>query len=612
MALWNEYLFPYDSVRPFQNEMLECVIKCIENRQHAIIHAPTGLGKTVSTLAPALAYALKNKKTVFFLTSRHTQHQIVIDTLKEIKKKYGTPFAVADIIGKKWMCLQPNASAFGSSDFIEYCKSMREQKACHYYERTRDKGLTPRAAALVDELSLTPMHLDETIVQCKIEEVCPYEITLAQSNRATVIVADYNYIFNPAIRNAFLSKIKREMKDCIVIVDEAHNLPVRMRELQSHKLSTITIQKAMREANKVRFHEAIPHLEKLYGLLASLGKNEEVIVPKEIFLKQVEEITDCKEFIEQLDSHADIIRTEQKTSALGSIATFLEEWPNGDDGFARFLTQWKSRMGECVFTLSKKGLDPSFMTKESIRESHCTIMMSGTMTPTPMYRELLGFPENTIEQVFGSPFPSGNRLVLLVPETTTKYAVRSPAMYQKIAAICADIVNRIKGNCALYFPSYAIRDNVTDTFTGLCDRTLFAEMPAMQKAEKKEMLDHFSGSKNAVLMAVSSGNFAEGIDMPGVLKGIIVVGLPLQPPNIEMQQLIAYYNKLFKKGWDYGYLFPALSKCIQSAGRAIRTERDRGVLVFLDERFLQYRHYFPSDWKITVSGQYASYIDDFF
>ncbi len=614
MTNGNDSLFPYETVRPFQREMVECITNCLEKKQHAIIHAPTGMGKTVSTLAPALAYAVKHKKIVFFLTSRHTQHHIVIDTLKEIKQKYNPLFSVADIIGKKWMCLQSAVTTLSSGDFLDYCKSLREQRKCRYYEFARNgQRLTPGAAALVDALATTPLHLDDVMSECRKEEVCPYEIAIAQSARATVIVADYNYLFNPPIRNAFLAKIRHELKDCIIIVDEAHNLPMRMRELQSHKLSTITIHKAMREAKKYRCIEALPLLEKLHNTLFSLGENkEEIVISKELFLEKVNGIMDRAEMIDLLESFAETVRVEQKTSALGSIAVFLEGWPSGDEGFVRILTTWKSKMGEIVYTLSKKGLDPSFVTREPIRDSHCTIMMSGTMTPTSMYRELLGFPEHTTEHIFSSSFPSKNRCVIVVPETSTRYSTRSPSMYKRIAVTCVSIINQIPGNCALFFPSYAIRDNVASVFTSLCNKTIFAEMPTMQKSEKKELLERFREYKSAVLLAISSGNFAEGIDLPGVLKCVIVVGLPLQPPNLEMKHLIAYYDRLFRKGWDYGYIFPAFSKCIQSAGRAIRTEKDRSVLIFLDERFLQHRRFFPSDWEITVTSMYGPIIQSFF
>lgn len=606
-------LFPYDTIRPQQYELLCAVTSCLQEKDHAIIHAPTGLGKTAALLAPALAFALEKKKVVFFLTSRHTQHHIAIDTLKQIKHRYNVSFSVTDLIGKKWMCLQPNVHKLMSGDFAEYCMRLREQGNCHYYIRARNNNLlTPHAAALANDLFQTPHHLEDLMMACRKEEICPYELALGQSAKAQVVVADYNYIFHPSIRNAFLSKIKRKLDDCIIIVDEGHNLPMRMRELLSHRISTLTVLKAIKEAQKYNCLDALPLLKKVLDIFMSLATDDEHLIPKEVLIDAVDAIHDYDSLIPLFSSYAEQVRDEQKTSALGTLAGFLEDWTIGDNGYARMISQIKGRKGDQVAMISKRCLDPSFVTSDLIAQSYCSFVMSGTMTPTKMYRSLLGFPEKTKEYTFASPFPPENRLVLLVPQTTTKYSTRSPAMYEQIASLSASIINHVPGNSALFFPSYALRDEVNQYFSSRCTKTMFLEAPLMQKAEKRELLERFSTYHNAVLLGISSGNFAEGIDLPGVLKCVIVVGLPLQKPDIEMQQLIAYYDSLFKKGWEYGYVFPAFSRCIQSAGRAIRTEDDRGILIFLDERFPHYRQYFPSDWELTITKDPVIYIRKFF
>ncbi|MDP2750257.1 MAG: helicase C-terminal domain-containing protein, partial [Nanoarchaeota archaeon] len=182
---------------------------------------------------------------------------------------------------------------------------------------------------------------------------------------------------------------------------------------------------------------------------------------------------------------------------------------------------------------------------------------------------------------------------------------------------CADIVNSVPGNSALFFPSYSLRDQINLFFKSRCKKTTFLESSVLSKEEKAEMLDNFKSYKDktgAVLLGVASGNFSEGIDLPGVLKCVIVVGLPLQPPDVETKELIAYYDKKFSKGWDYGYIFPAINKCLQSSGRCIRNETDRGVLVFLDERFAWNNYFkcFPADWDMVVTKNYSKLIKAFF
>ncbi|MDO8661293.1 MAG: helicase C-terminal domain-containing protein, partial [Candidatus Woesearchaeota archaeon] len=311
----------------------------------------------------------------------------------------------------------------------------------------------------------------------------------------------------------------------------------------------------------------------------------------------------------QLNEHADLIREEEKESALGVVAGFLGSWDGSETGFVRYAVK-KDQRASLVY----RCLDPAQLTQDLISQTFCTIIMSGTLTPTSMYKDVLGFPENTVERSFPSPFSATNRLVLVVPQTTTKYSQRSPEQFKSIASMCANMLKQIPGHVAIFFPSYALRDAVNEVFSGLCHKTVFCEQPSMSKLEKQEFLDRFIGYKEAVLLGVASGSFGEGIDLPGVLKAVIIVGLPLDRPTLETQELIAFYDAKYGKGWDYGYVLPAISKCLQNAGRCIRTERDRGVIVFLDERYAwpNYFNCIPKDWGAVVTTDYLARIKTFF
>jgi DNA excision repair protein ERCC-2 len=242
--------------------------------------------------------------------------------------------------------------------------------------------------------------------------------------------------------------------------------------------------------------------------------------------------------------------------------------------------------------------------------------MSGTLLPTSMYKELLGV-EKCQEVVFKDPFPKGNRLNLIVPKTTTKFTSRSEDQFKDIAKALSEMVNIIPGNIAVFFPSYYLRDMVKKHFDSLSEKTVFSENPELTKEGKQELLDAFKGYKDigAVLLAAASGSFGEGIDLPGdLLKAVIVVGLPLNTPDLETKELINYFDKKFKKGWDYGYLFPAFNKTLQNAGRCIRSETDKGVIIFLDERYAwpNYKRCFPEDWDLVISTDYKEKIKGFF
>lgn len=240
--------------------------------------------------------------------------------------------------------------------------------------------------------------------------------------------------------------------------------------------------------------------------------------------------------------------------------------------------------------------------------------MSGTLSPAEMYRDLLGLNANAVLSEYSSPFPKQNRLNLIVPGTSTKFTQRNNDMYEKIAKLCASIVNKIPGNCLLFFPSYQLRDNVNVYFQNLCEKTTFLEQPKLNKKEKQELLENFKKYKNAVLLGTASGSLGEGIDLPGIIKAILIVGLPLAKPDLETKGLIEYYEQRFKKGWNYGYIYPAVIRSLQNAGRCIRSETDKGIIIFLDERYSWpvYRKCFPPDMKIETVITPEDKIKEFF
>ncbi len=607
-------LFPHAQVRSVQKQMMDDVSEALEKRRHLVVHAPTGLGKTAATLSPALDLALKRDLVVFFLTSRHTQHKIVLDTLQAIRKKHNADFIAASIIGKKWMCAQQNVATMRSNDFFPYCKALRESKSCEPYENVKQKLQCD--VVLRDAEKESPLPTEEVIRRCSEKNLCPYEISLLLAEKSKVIVTDYYYLLHPHIRNSFLKKIKKNLDQAIIIFDEGHNLPSRARELMTQRISSRLIMGAVKEAKKYKFSDLAVAMEELRAVLESLAgelqAGGEKLVGREQFIDAVSKFADAEELVTKLEAAAEVVREDKQRSMLGAIAEFLQLWPEGDEGFSRIIVKQNNNI-----MLSRRCLDPSLATKELVEGAYCTITMSGTLSPANVFADLLGIPgKNRITKEYPSPFPTQNRLALVVPKTTTKYSQRSDAQYRSIAEHCAKITNSIPGCSAVFFPSYQIRDAVNNIFAPMSGKTLFLEQPGMTKEQKQEFLERFkkyTGS-GAVLLGVASGSFGEGIDLPGILKGVVVVGLPLDRPNLETQQLIEYYDKKFGKGWDYGYTMPALTKTMQNAGRCIRSETDRGIIIFLDERYAwpRYFTFFPQDWNLKISIDPLPQISSFF
>ena len=611
--------FPHKEVRTGQDELIKDTEEAFSNEKILLAHAPTGLGKTASALSVALQFALEKKKTVFFLTNRHTQHQIAVDTLKMINKQTSQEVSCADLIGKRWMCIQEVAGLFGN-EFNEYCKTVVEKGECEYYNKVKSKKeLTVEAKKLLKELKQKgPLHNEELISICKDEKKCGYEMAFALAKGAQVIIGDYYYLFNPFVQSTIFNKLELEMEDVILILDEGHNLPNRVTEMLSSNLTSYMIKNAIQEAKKYHYNGLIIWLQEINSIINKLAEFEgndfakEKLVLKEHFVDEINNIVDYDQLLNELEFAADEVRKKQRKSFLGGISFFLEEWKNPDEGFTRIISEKESKYGPQII-LSYSCLDPSIVTKTVFERIHAGLIMSGTLKPTFMYKDVLGI-ENGIEKEYQSPFPPENKLNLIVPETSTKYNLRGETMFRKIAEKCSTFSSLIPGNVAIFFPSYALRDQVSYFIS--TEKKKFLEKSEMSKEEKEEFLNSFRAEKDkgGVLLGVTGANFAEGIDLPGdLLKGVVVVGLPLARPSLKNRQIIKFYEDKYGKGWDYGYIYPAMSKCIQSAGRCIRSGTDKGGVIFLDERFSWQNYYgcLPREGLI-VSKDYEKLLKEFF
>jgi len=609
-------LFPYDTVRPIQEDMVKAVHETISKKENLIVHAPTGLGKTVASLAPAIDIALKKKLTVFFLTSRQTQHHLAIETIKDIKQKNVLDLTGVDLIGKQTMCQGHMTKKDLDVDGIKDLK----QNECDYLQNTKSKNgkLKPEAEILLGQLRRrSPLHAEYIIKEAERQELCPYEISMILAKEANVIVGDYYHIFHSHISHALFSKTGKTLEDSIIIIDEGHNLPSRLRNLATHKLSTYILGRAKKEAEEFDYPELIPIINELNLLLQRLlDSDEEKKVDKKVFESEIEQIKEYDELIEDIDDAATQILKLQTNCYLASISDFLEAWRGPDKGFTRIISLQTYNDNQSI-TLSYSCLDPSLASTVIFEHSYATILMSGTLTPTSMYREVLGYPKNTTEIEFDNPFPKQNKLTLIVPKTTTKFTQRDENQFREIARICADITNSIDGNSAIFLPSYALLDQVHKQFAKITHKQIVREVPGLSKEGRQDMLEQFKSFKKegAVLLGAASGSFGEGIDLPGdLLKGVIVVGIPLPKPDLETKEIINYYDEKFSKGWDYGYVLPAILTSLQNAGRCIRSETDRGVVVFLDERYAwpSYRRCFSKDLHTITTENYTDEIVNFF
>ncbi len=661
-------LFPHAQVRDGQDRLMRAIATCIESGTQLVAHAPTGLGKTAAALAPAIEKAIAGGKTVVFLTSRLTQHTLALETVRKIGERSGTPIPAVDLVGKRHLCLQEGIDALPGREFAEHCKRLREENACAYYERLRT-GETQSAAARSALIQIgqrpgsTPAQV-LTVCAAPEHQVCPYEVTMLLAKEARVIVTDYTYLFNAAIREGFLRRIGKQLDDLILIVDEGHNLPDRIKDLATVRLTTRMLARAVRELERNERPERARHVRAIGEAIAGFAHDvrDERLIGRDELLDAIERICPFDPLIDDLEAVAQLVREERRSSSCGALSTFLNAWIGGDDGYVRILSVARNPYAHRadaraqeegdreeqedaappdtsdthpLFRHERRAvppgretarwpdaeiryrcLDPGVLTGPVLRGAHASVLMSGTLTPTAMYTRLLGIPDaGTMELT--SPFPRRNRINLIVPKTTTKFTTRSTGMYDAIAAACVEIINAVPGNSAVFVPSYALLAELRPRIDHASEKTVLAEDPSCTREEREELLTRFRAYKGvgAALLGVMSGSFSEGIDLPGdELRAVIVVGLPLARPDLETKATIDRYEQAFGKGWDYGYTFPAFNKTLQTAGRCIRTEHDRGAIIFLDERYAwaSYRACFPTEWEMRTTLDPVALVRQFF
>ena len=627
--------FPFPHVREGQREFMDDVKHAVEAGGILIAHAPTGIGKTVAALAPAVQYAIENEKTVFFLTSKRSQHKIAIDTLRLINERNGLNLTAVDITSKQSMC--PRAVSIYRefySLFNEFCKNEQRNKRCWYYMNHDEEAL----ARIRSEI----MHVEELCEWCKTRRVCPYKAALEVGKTADVIVCDYNHLFSRDIAAKVLEKIEKGLDELIVIVDEAHNLPDRIRNNLSSELRLKTISETARGIRNIdrEMYNNLIEMEMILKKLvtnAARAKRAEITVDRDFLIGELEkmlrrriEVMSYNEFVNAIRSRAEAIQESVSTSTstdgesgrereilqsnLVSISDFLDAWTT-EEKCLRILSINDNP------TLSLKLLDPSVLSEPVFRGAHATVMMSGTLYPVEMYADVLGAARINGREIalreYKSPFPRENRLIAVTKGLTTKYTRRGEAMYRRIGEKIEGIAENVRGGMAVFFPSYALLKAILAYLSPQVRRRVMVERREMGKVERNRLYEQLRDEESRILFAVQGGSFSEGMDYESnILKAIIVVGLPLSPPTLEVKATQGYYTGKYgaEKGRLYGYLYPAITKVLQAAGRGIRSEHDRCIIILMDYRFAQfpYKRCLPPDFDMIFTDRVEDLCKSFF
>jgi DNA excision repair protein ERCC-2 len=584
--------FPFPELRSGQREILEAVDACLENRDHLLLQAPTGIGKTVAALFPALRYALANDKRVFVLTSKTLQQDMAMKVVGLLNQG---GFHALRLRAKAKMCANGEVICHE-----EYCPFARE-----YHGKLQTSSLVPRL--LAHHPLLEPDTVYET---AKAAEVCPFEVSLDLAGRVQLVACDYNYAFDPYVALSDFSE-DQDLGDTILIIDEVHNLLERGRGYYSPSLSAA----AARRAAEDLFRGSDPVLLELAEIAEKLATLIEeaaaeaipeadheprsalaALPEEELWLLRPLFDGAFVDYLEHRREHKSFRADDPFVALYFDFLKLLNVLLQADDpAFSTLVT--RSREEARLQILCK---DPSRFLGRVLGRVHSAIGLSATLTPPELYRDLLGFEAHrTTSLTIPNPFPAENRCIVIDAGVETTWRQR-PTHYPRIARRLSAFAAAIPGNCLALFPSYDFLAQVAGLLEVPGKRLLIQQRSDSDRA-RSDILDTLRGALlgDVVLLAVAGGVFAEGVDYPGeMLQGVAVVGPCLPAVCLERELLKEYYQERFERGFEYAYVVPGMTRVVQAAGRLLRSPNDRGVISLLDRRFLArpYASYLPAEW----------------
>ena len=575
--------FPYPDYRLGQQDMMRDVRQIIHKQGQMMIQAPTGIGKTVAVLFPAVQSVGESEiEKIFYLTARTTGRVIAEQTLKEFNNK-GLRLKCVTITAKEKVCISGRPYCLGSE-----CPNARG-----YFDRIREARTELFSCDVFDQ---------ETIqVLAKKHRVCPFEFSLDLCLCADCIICDVNYAFDPRV---YLKRffLENNLK-CVFLIDEAHNLVDRSRQMFSaeiRKSAFLNLRRKIKGKN--------PEIFKVAGQINSWMRDK----TKDLYLERGEYDKACPEdLLPLLNRLCQSIERGILPSLKPSLRFTLMD--------LYFETLWFLKVSESfdsnyVTVIDASGrevtvkllcLDPSSNMQAAFERADSSILFSATITPMEYFGRVLGCREDLKVRIFPSPFPKENLCLILNPAISTLYKNRSLTRAALVKAI-GTLVEAKKGNYLVFFPSYEYLRMVYPLYAeAYPHHILQVQSPSMSEEERLLFLERFSleNSRTLVGFVVMGGIFGEGIDLAGDrLTGAVIVGVGLPGISLERELIKEYFSQNEMPGFRFAYQFPGMNRVFQAAGRVIRSETDRGVVLLIDSRYRwpEYNCLFPEEWETQV------------
>lgn len=563
--------FPFPSYRENQRALAGQAYTCLARKGILFAAAPTGTGKTISTLFPAVkaqGEGLLDK--IFYLTAKNETALAALSGFRLLQNQGFTGRALA-LYAKEKCCLSLPMD----------CDPQVCPYAAGFFNRLHN--------ARLDALSYPLLDLDLLKALGEKHTVCPFELALFAAEQCDAIIADYNYLFDPAIR---LKRFFERKTNHALLVDEAHNLPSRACDIFSATLAAKDIS---------AYQKNCAHLKPLHRLLGKLKKA----------LRENAEETGTPPLLEDLP-----LLCGQTLDKISDLQTAGHRLPEGSAtftqllfGFCKAARYYRPDIARVLAEKNKRvkilSLYPAEYVREALDLFRAGILFSATLTPHEYYMDMCGAANDGYFFSVPSPFPPENLLVLCEGGLRTDYRSREETA-PRLAQILLSAVRLKKGNYIAFFPSYRYLEMVRGLLTALGaegETDITVNTPNMQKEERAAFLNSFRSPRSRPLLglAVMGGHFGEGVDLPGEqLIGAFVIGVGLPQVSPERGLISDFFSDMGGEGFLYAYVYPGISRVLQAAGRVIRTETDRGFVYLIDARYPRepYRPLLPPHWQV--------------
>lgn len=594
-----EFPFPY---RPGQKELVSGVYRTILRKKELFVQAPTGIGKTMSTLFPAVrAIGEGHAEKIFYLTAKTITRTVAQEAFAILREK-GLQMKAVTLTAKEKMCV---------------CEEVK----CNPSDCPRARGHFDRVNSAVFEMLTEGEDYgrEALLTQAEKWQVCPHEMQLDIATWMDAVICDYNYVFDPNVRlKRFFAEGNRG--EYVFLIDEAHNLVDRGREMFSAAL----VKEEFLEMKRVlRAYSEDRQLEKTLERC-----NRQLLIYKR-------ECDECEildgisgfslalfGLMSELERFLETVRQGELADKVLEfyfrVRSFLEISELVDENY-RIYTSY---LEDGSFQIRLFCVNPAVNLQQCLNRGRSAVFFSATLLPIRYYRTLFSTRTDDYAVYVDSPFPRENRCLMIGSQVSSKYRRRGPEEYRKISEYIYSMVSEKKGNYMVFFPSYRLLEDVSEVFRKNVQgeqMELLLQTPSMNEQQREEFLEAFSAEREHTLIGfcVMGGIFSEGIDLDGEkLIGAAVVGTGIPQVGTERRILQAFYEEQGENGFDYAYRFPGMNKVLQAAGRVIRTTTDRGTILLLDERFLtrEYLSMFPREWgdyRICTIGQTKETVRNF-